>query len=64
MKTYYCVTSTVYGSGHVTAAITDTVEAGAKPGNRVTEKRDRDIYTDYFETLAKAEQFIKDAKRA
>jgi hypothetical protein len=64
MQTLYAVTTTVYNSGRVVAAITDTVEAESRPENRCTEKRDRDIYTDYFDSKAKAQQFVKDTKEA
>jgi hypothetical protein len=64
MKTFYCVTSSFYDSGRVVAAITDTVEAYTKPENHHTEKRDRDIYTDWFGSLGEAQQFVKGAKKA
>jgi hypothetical protein len=64
MKTYYAVTTTVYDSGRVIVAITDTVDADAKPETRRAETRSRDIYTDYFESLREARQFVKEAKRA
>jgi hypothetical protein len=62
VKTYYCVTTTIYDNGRAAAAITDTIEADAKPESRFTETRSRDIYTDYFESLKEAKQFVKEAK--
>jgi len=32
--------------------------------NRYDEKRDRDIYTDWFDTYEGAEEFVQDARRA
>lgn len=64
MKTIYAVTTTVYDSGRVASAITDTFEADSLPENRCTEKSDRDIYTDYFDDRDAARQFVKEAKEA
>jgi hypothetical protein len=64
VKTYYCVTTTIYDNGRVAAAITDTMEAETKPESRFTETRRRDICTDYFESLNEAKQFVKEAKGA
>jgi hypothetical protein len=64
MKTYYCVTTTVYDSGRVIAAITDTIDADIKPETRCAETRSRDIYTDYFESLKEAKRFVREAKQA
>ena len=64
MKTYYCVCTTVYNSGRVVATIVDTKEAETKPESHCTEKRDRDIYQDWFDTIEEAEKFVKEAKEA
>lgn len=44
MKTFYCVTSAIDDSGSVTAAITASVEAEAKPENTCCELPTKDIY--------------------
>ena len=64
MKTYYCVTSAYYDSGRVVAGITDSAEADAKPDSRCTEARDRDIWSDWFETIEEAKQYVKETKGA
>ena len=64
MKIYYQVTTTVYDDGRVSCAITGTIEAESKPENHCTEKRDRDIYADWFDTIEEAEAFVKEAKGA
>ena len=62
MKTYYSVTTTVYDNGRVAAAVTGSVEAGSRPVNHCTEKRDRDIYCDWFDTIEEAQALVKQAK--
>ena len=64
MKTYYCVTTSVYDDGHITAAITDTKQAEEKPQSHSRETRKCDIYTDWFESEADANAFIKEAQNA
>ena len=64
MKTYFCVCTTVYDSGRIIAAVVDSKEAENKPENHCTEKRDRDIYADWFDTIEEAEAFVKEAKEA
>ena len=64
MKTFFCVVSTVHDNGLVTATIVDSVEADEKPENHCTEKLDRDIYQDWFDSWEQAMQFVEDARRA
>ena len=64
MNTYYCVTTAFYDDGRVVAGITDTIEAQVKPENTFTEKRNRDIYNDWFESEAEAMVFVETARRA
>ena len=64
MKTYWCVVSTVYDSGRVVAAVVDSKESESKPENHCSEKRDRDIYQDWFDSYSEAEAFVKEAKKA
>ena len=64
MKKWYCVTTAYYDNGKTTAAITSIVEAEDKPEDSYTSARDRDIYLDWYGTLAEAEKAVRDARRA
>ena len=64
MKTYFCVTSAFYNDGRVTAAITESKEAEQKPESTNKSLRDRDIYSDWFESNQEAEKCIEDCKNA
>lgn len=64
MKTFYCVTSTFDDRGRATAGITDTIQADAKPESTFRSTSRKDIYTDWFDSLKKAETFVKEAKEA
>jgi len=63
MRPHYSVTTTVYDDGRVSAALLVCMEADTKPENRCAEKRDRDIYTDWFDTKEEAKEFVKEARR-
>lgn len=62
MNTYYCVKSSVDNHGHMTAAITESVEADTMPQGTFTATQHKDIYTDWFESREEAEQFVRDAR--
>lgn len=64
MKTFWCVTTTVYDSGRVAANITSTVEAVSKPENDFKSTKRKDIYHDWFESQEDAENFVKEAEEA
>ena len=64
MKKYYCVTSAFYDDGRVVAGITGSREAERKPESRCTEKSDRDIYEDWFESMEQAREFVRGATKA
>ena len=64
MKTWYCVTTAYYDNGKTTAAITGITEAERKPEDYSISSRDRDVYLDWYETLAEAEKAVRDARRA
>lgn len=64
MKTYYCVTTSVYDDGHITAAITGTKQSEKKPQSHSKETSKCDIYTDWFESEADANAFIREAQNA
>ena len=58
MKTYYCVTTTFDDRGQVTAAITASMSAVAKPKNTFTETAKCDVYTDWFASRARADAYV------
>lgn len=64
MAKYYCVTTTCYDSGRVSAAITNSIEAAKKPQNTYTSTSRRDIYNDWFGDYAEARQFAASAAEA
>lgn len=64
MKTYYCVTTTVYDDGKIIAAITSVVEAACKPENSSNSLKRRDVYNDWFDNPEEAKEWIKEAKEA
>lgn len=64
MKTFYCVTSAIDDSGSVTAAITASVEAEAKPENICYELPTKDVYNDWFSTREEAASFVETARDA
>ena len=64
MKAYYCVCTTVYDSGRLIVALVDSREAESIPESHCTEKLDRDIYQDWFETIEEAKEFVKQAREA
>ena len=64
MKTYYCVTSAVDDHGRMTAAVTESLEAQKRPENSFTSTRRKDIYKDWFDSRAAAEEFAREARSA
>ena len=64
MKTYYCVTSAVDNRGRMTAAVTESLEAQKRPENSFTSTRRKDIYKDWFDSRAAAEEFAREARSA
>ena len=58
-RTWYCVASSYYDDGHVTAYITDIVKESEKPGNTYTEARDKDVYVDWFGGPEGAEKHVE-----
>ena len=64
MRTYYCVSSTIYGDGRTTAVIVDMVESEKPPRNSFKSTPQKDIYTDWFGDLMLARKFVREAKSA
>lgn len=64
MNTYYCVTSSFYDSGRVTAAITSMRQSDSKPDSEYHSTSRADVYIDWYESRQEAEQAIIDARNA
>ena len=64
MKTYWCVTTSIYDNGRVISAITNSIQAVKKPKNKSKALRTKDIYHDWFGSKEEAEEFVEDAKKA
>ena len=64
MKTYWCVTTSVYDDGRVIAAITNSIRAVKAPKNESKSLRRKDVYHDWFDSKEEADQFVEDAKNA
>ena len=64
MKTYYCVTTSFDDHGRVTAGITNTIEAESKPESTFTSTSRKDIYTDWFDSLKEAREFVEESRMA
>jgi hypothetical protein len=54
MKTYYCVTSSFYDDGRVTAAITDSKTTDSALEDSYTHGARRDIYIDWYDSYDSA----------
>lgn len=64
LKTYWCVTTSVYNSGRIISHITDCIQSVAQPQDEFKELRTKDVYIDWFASKVAAEQFVLDAKKA
>lgn len=63
-KTWYCVVSSYYDDGHVTANIVGSEKASERPRNTYTESREKDVYVDWFGSIQEAKDYIKDCLNA
>lgn len=61
---YYCVTSSYYNNGKVTAAITDVTESDIPPENTWKKTHTRDIYNEWFDSAEEAAEYMKQCKEA
>lgn len=59
MRTFYCVATTIKDNGQCSCNIVDTVEAETKPENKCKSTSHADYYTDWFETLEDAQNFVE-----
>lgn len=64
MKTYYCVATTIRDNAPVISHIVETIEADKKPESTMKETSRYDYYTDWFESLEEAEEFVRISKLA
>lgn len=64
MKTYYCVVTSCFDDGRVTANIVDTKQADKKPESESRATRRADIYVDWYETPEAAQQAVNEARAA
>lgn len=64
MKTYYCVVTAYDDRGHVTSAVVAMREAKRKPKGSYKSTARKDIYTDWFESLDAAKQYVREALSA
>lgn len=64
IKTYWCVTTSVYDDGRVIAAITNSIQAVKTPKNESKSLRRKDIYHDWFGSKEEAERFAEEARLA
>lgn len=64
IKTYWCVTTSVYDDGRVIAAITNSIQAVKAPKNESKSLRRKDIYHDWFGSKEEAERFAEEARLA
>lgn len=61
---WYCVSTSVYDSGKVTAHIVDSKKAVKQPENTGKTYRNRDIYIDWFRSRKEADDYIRETAMA
>ena len=64
LKKFWCVTTRVYDSGRVVAAITREIEADSIPLDTFKSTSRYDIWNDWFDTREAAERRVDEAKKA
>lgn len=64
MKKYYCVSTNIYDDGTIDSRLSCSMESYEKPENDLIETDFCDSYTDWFESLENANEFIEQAKYA
>lgn len=58
-RTWYCVVSSYYNDGHVTAGVVGKMKASERPRGSYTETRDKDVYTDWFGSPEEAREHVE-----
>lgn len=64
LKTYFLVVSTYDDQGRTTANIIEEREAEYQPEDRYIERRDKDVYFNWYDNYAEARQAVEDARNA
>lgn len=64
MKTYFCVISSYYDDGRVTANVIDSKEADEKPAGGYQAGRRCDSCFDWFDSEAEAVAFAEQCRKA
>ena len=62
MRTFYCVTTTIRDNGQCSCNIVHSVEAEIKPESKYKSTSRADYYTDWFERLEDAQNFVETNK--
>lgn len=62
MATFYCTSMVIKDNGSTSCNVVCSVEADVKPENKHTSTRHADYYTDWFDTLEEAQEFVNDNK--
>ena len=63
MSKFYCVSSTYFDDGRISANLVDICEAEEKPKDAHKVCRNCDRYCDWFATSIEAEAFIAETRR-
>lgn len=64
IKTFWCVTTKIFDSGRVIAAITRKIEADSIPLDTFKSTSRYDIWNDWFDNREDAEKRVEEAKHA
>lgn len=64
VKKFWCVTTKIYDSGRVIAAITKEIEADSIPLDTFKSTSRYDIWNDWFDSREAAEKRVEEAKKA
>lgn len=62
MKKYWAVLSAYYDDGHIVANIVESKEADSRPQPGYRQTRRADLYTDWFDSREKAEDFVDECR--
>lgn len=62
MRTFYYVNTKIFDNGEVRTSGIHETTVNTKPENKCMEREAYDYWTDYFETVKEAKEFIKDAQ--
>ncbi len=63
MRKFWCVTTSFDNRGNVTSGITDCIEADEMPKGVFMSTKQKDIYSDWFDSLEEAQEFVEEARQ-